>query len=102
MGSVVGSVTDGVMGSVVGSVTDGVMGSVTGNMIDSVTDIVISSVTGSVDQRGFRTGDSDRTRHFSNRCDINKVVKVVHGNWSDSHCNDRSDTQPSGLLLQLY
>ena len=25
---------------------------------------------------------SDSTRHFSNWCDIYKVVKLVHGNWS--------------------
>ena len=30
---------------------------------------------------------SDRTGHFSNRCDIWKVEKAVHRNQSDSHCN---------------
>ena len=39
--------------------------------------------------------------HFSNRCDIYNVAKVVHGNRSDNHRN-RSDTRPSSLLLELY
>ena len=69
----------------------------TGNVKGSRTGSVISSVAGSVDQRGFRTGDSDRTRHFSNLT----VAKVVHANRSDTHCN-RADTRPSVLLLQLY
>ena len=30
---------------------------------------------------------SDGTRHFSNVCNISNVVNVVHGNWSDNHCN---------------
>ena len=29
----------------------------------------------------------DRVRHFSNRCDISRVAKVVHGNRSDYHCS---------------
>ena len=40
---------------------------------------------------------SDRARHFSNRCDIYKVAKVVHRNRLNNHCN-RSDTWPSILL----
>ena len=39
---------------------------------------------------------SDRARHFSNLCDIYKVVKVVHGNQLNNHCN-QSDTWPSKL-----
>ena len=38
---------------------------------------------------------------FLNQCGIYKVVKVVHTNWSDNHCN-QSDTWPSILLLELY
>ena len=38
--------------------------------------------------------DRDHARQLSNWCDISKVAKVVHGNWSDYHCN-RSDTLPS-------
>ena len=34
---------------------------------------------------------SDRARHFTNRCDVCKVAKVVQVNRSDSHCNG-SDT----------
>ena len=41
---------------------------------------------------------SDHVRHFSSRCDIYKVVKVVHRNRSDNYCN-RSDTRLSILLL---
>ena len=44
---------------------------------------------------------SDHARHYSNLCDINKVVKVVHRNQSDSHWN-QSSTWPSVLLLELY
>ena len=33
---------------------------------------------------------SDRARHFSNRCDVYEVAKVVHGNRSDNQCS-RSD-----------
>ena len=43
----------------------------------------------------------DHPEHFSNWCSIYKVVKVVHGNWSDNQCN-WSDTQPSILILELY
>ena len=43
---------------------------------------------------------NDCIRNFWNRCDICKVVKVVHGHWWDNHCN-RSDTWPS-MLLELY
>ena len=39
---------------------------------------------------------SDRGRHVSNRCDINKVAKVVHGNRSEIYCN-RSDALPPVL-----
>ena len=41
---------------------------------------------------------SDYDRQFSNQCDRCKMLKVVHGNQSDNHCN-RSDTQPSIPLL---
>ena len=34
------------------------------------------------------------TRNCSDRCDIYKVMKVVHGNRSDNHCN-QSDKRPS-------
>ena len=44
---------------------------------------------------------SDCARHFSNRCDIYKVAKVVHRNRSDNHFN-RSDTWPPLLLPKLY
>ena len=40
--------------------------------------------------------DSHRARHVSSRCDIYKVAKVVHGNWSESYCT-HSDTLPSIL-----
>ena len=40
---------------------------------------------GEVQNTGSLFGD--RTWHFANRCDIYKVAKVVHGNWSDNHCN---------------
>ena len=30
---------------------------------------------------------SDNTKHFSKQCEICEVVKLVHRNWSDSHCN---------------
>ena len=43
---------------------------------------------------------SDRTRHFSNWCDTYKVVKVVHGNRSDNHCN-QPDKSMSILLQDL-
>ena len=43
----------------------------------------------------------NHTRQFSNWCDINKVVKVVHGNQSDNHCN-QPGTQLSVLLPELY
>ena len=41
----------------------------------------------------FGTGDWEgkSATQFSNRCTINKVAKVVHGNRSDNHHN-RSDT----------
>ena len=38
--------------------------------------------------------DNDHARQLSNWCDICKVAKVVHRNWSDNNCN-RSDTLPS-------
>ena len=44
---------------------------------------------------------SDRTRHFTNRCDIYSAVKVVRRNRSDNHCN-QSDAWLSILLLELY
>ena len=44
---------------------------------------------------------SDRVRHFSNRCDIFKVAKAVHGKQSDSHPN-WSDAKLSILVLELY
>ena len=44
---------------------------------------------------------SDCVRHFSNRCDIFKVVKAVHGKQLDSHPN-WSDTQLSILVLEFY
>ena len=40
-------------------------------------------------------------RQFSNQCDRCKMLKVVHGNQSDNHCN-WSDTQPSLPLLCIY
>ena len=43
---------------------------------------------------------NDCIRNFWNRCDICKVVKVVHGHWWDNHCN-HSDTW-SSMLLELY
>ena len=42
---------------------------------------------------------SDCASHFSNRCDIYNVSKVVHGNRSEDHCN-LSDTRQS-ILLEL-
>ena len=44
---------------------------------------------------------SDYDRQFSNQRDRCKMLKVVHGNQSDNHCN-RSDTQPSIPLLYIY
>ena len=44
---------------------------------------------------------SDHTAHFSNRCDIYRVVKLVHITPSDNHCN-WPDTWLSILLLELY
>ena len=44
---------------------------------------------------------SDRTRHFTKQGVVYKVMKVVHGNLTDDHCN-WSDTQLSVLLLELY
>ena len=35
-------------------------------------------------------------KHLSNQCDIFKVMKVVHGNWSHNHFN-WSDRRPSML-----
>ena len=43
---------------------------------------------------------SDCARHFSNRCDIYEVAKVVQGNQSDNHYN-WSDTWSSILLPEL-
>ena len=43
---------------------------------------------------------SDRTMHFSKWGVMYKVMKVVHRNLSDDHCN-RSETQLSVLLLEL-
>ena len=40
-------------------------------------------------------------RQFSNQCDRCKMLKVVHGNQWDNHCN-HSDTQPSIPLLYIY
>ena len=45
--------------------------------------------------------DGDCARQFSNQYDICRALKMVHGNWSDSHCN-QSDTRPSVILLELY
>ena len=44
---------------------------------------------------------SDRASHFSNWCDIYKVAKVVQGIRSENYCS-RSNTRPSGLLLEFY
>ena len=44
--------------------------------------------------RSWRQLHSDCARHFLNRCDIYKVVKLVHGNLSDDNCN-WSGTLPS-------
>ena len=35
-----------------------------------------------------------QARHFSNHCDIYKVAKMGHRNWSHNHCN-WSDTKLS-------
>ena len=43
----------------------------------------------------------DGVRHFSNRCDIYKVAKVVHGNRSGNHCNC-SDTWPCILIPHTH
>ena len=40
----------------------------------------------------------DHARHLSSWCDFHKVMKVVRGHWSVSHCK-WSDTRPSILLL---
>ena len=46
-------------------------------------------------------------RHFSNQCDLYKVAKMGHRNWSHNHCN-RSDTKLSvftttrAVLTELY
>ena len=52
-------------------------------------------------QRKSSRNVSDRTRHFSNWCDVYEEAEVVHGNWCDNHCN-RSDTGPSMLLPELH
>ena len=41
---------------------------------------------------------SDRARHFSNRSDIYKAAKVIHGDRSNNRCK-RLDTRPSSVLL---
>ena len=44
-----------------------------------------------------REMETDHTIQFSNCCDIYKVAKVVHGNWTNSHRN----RLPILLLLLL-
>ena len=48
-----------------------------------------------------------QARHFSNQCDIYKVAKMGHRNWSHNQCN-QSDTKRSmftttrAVLTELY
>ena len=61
--------------------------------------------------RGWHTlvlsSQSLQARHFSNQCDIYKVAKLGHRNWSHNHCN-WSDTKLSvfttarAVLTELY
>ena len=61
--------------------------------------------------RGWHTlvlsSQSLQARHFSNQCDIYKVAKMGHRNWSHNHCN-WSDTKLSvfttarAVLTELY
>ena len=49
------------------------------------------------------SSSTDPARNCSNQCDIYRVVKVVHGNWSDNHCKcNQPDRLPSIVYYYQY